>query len=103
MADALSEKKEIKIMGGKAQKNSGRGPYQKGDAVLPPFCVDVKETGSTFGLSRKVWVKVSTDAAKQKLEPALMVSIGDTNTMRLWVIEDDMFHSMLEAWKEKYG
>lgn len=103
MADQKSELTEIKIMGGKPQKNSGRGLHQKGDAVLEPFCVDVKECGSSFTLSRKVWVKVTTDATKHKKEPALMVAIGENPTTRVWVISDDMFEEMREAWLEKYG
>lgn len=104
MADAKTEKQEIKKLGGKAQKNSGRGLYQKGDAILDPFTVDVKEFSKTFGLSRAVWAKVCTDAAKNGNEPALMVALGQgRETVRMWVISDSMFHEMHQAWLEKYG
>jgi hypothetical protein len=104
MADAKSELAEIKKMGGRPQKNSGRGLYQKGDAKLGPFTVDVKEFAKTFGLSRNVWGKICSDAAKGKTEPALMVCLGaGRDTTRLWVIGDEMFHEMLGAWEEKYA
>lgn len=104
MADARSELAEIKKMGGKPQKNSGRGLYQKGDATLGDFVVDVKEYAKSFTLSRDVWGKVSTDASKHRKEPALMICLGSgTETTRLWVIGNEMFHLMLEAYNEKYG
>lgn len=104
MADAKTEKQEIKKMGGKPQKNSGRGLYQKADAKLGPFSVDVKEFSKTFGLSRTVWAKICSDASRNGNEPALMVALGGgSETVRLWVIADSMFKEMLSAWEEKYG
>ncbi len=104
MADAKSELAEIRKMGGRAQKNSGRGLYQKGDATLSDFVVDVKEYKKTFGLSRDMWGKISTDASKHRKEPALLVCLGEgSTTTRLWVIGDEMFHLMLDAYQEKYG
>src|SRR6185437_4910374 len=104
MAHAKSEKQEIVKMGGKPQPNSGRGKYKKGDAVLGPFIVDVKEAKKSFNLNEKVWAKVCSDAAKHLQEPALMVAIGEGDqTVRTWVIGDTMFHQMLECWQAKYG
>lgn len=104
MADAKSEKEEIKKMGGTAQPNSGRGKYRKGDAVLGPFIVDVKEAKKSFTLNQKVWAKVCSDAARHQLEPTLMVAIGEGNeTIRTWVVGDTMFHQMLAEWMKKYG
>lgn len=104
MADAKSEKEEIRIMGGKAQPNSGRGKYKKGDAVLYPFLVDVKESKQSFNFNRKVWGKVCSDASRHQLEPALMVSQGEGNdVVRSWVIGDTMFHQMLQCWLKEYG
>lgn len=103
MADAKTEIAEIKKMGGKPQKNSGRGTHQKGDAVLYDFIVDVKEYKKTFSLSRDVWGKISTDASKHRKEPALMICLGSgKETTRLWVVGDEMFHLMLAAYQEKY-
>jgi hypothetical protein len=104
LATDKTEKQEIKRFGGVAQKNSGRGKHGKGDATLGPFTVDVKEFSKTFGLSRAVWSKVSADAAKNGNEPSLMVALGEgQGTLRLWVIQEDMFIEMYEAWEEKYG
>ncbi len=104
MADAKSEKREIKADGARAQKNSGRGKFQKGDAILEPFCYDIKEYEKTFGLSDSVWSKVSNDAWQSgRRVPALKVVLGAVEPRRrLWVIEDGMFQEMLEAWREKY-
>lgn len=91
-------------MKGRAQKNSGRGMYQKADAKLGPFIVDIKEYSNTFGLSRKVWAKICSDATRSGGEPSLMLAIGEgKETIRLWVLEDVMFKEMLSAWEEKYG
>lgn len=98
MADKKSELGEIKMDGGKAQKNSGRGQYFKGDAILEPFCYDVKEYEKSFSLSKNVWAKVCTDAFSQRRLPALKVVLGDSQKTRLWVVSDDMFQEMREAW-----
>jgi hypothetical protein len=98
----VSEKGEIKRMGGRPQKNSGRGKIQKGDATLGPFIVDVKEYKKSFGISEDMWAKISTDAFKGDKEPALALVMGDRPT-RLWVIGDQMFHQMLKCWEETYG
>jgi hypothetical protein len=39
----MSERAEIKKIGGTPHKNSGRGQYQKSDATWNHFIVDVKE------------------------------------------------------------
>lgn len=103
--ETIMEKEEIKRDGGKAQKNSGRGQIQKGDAILEPFCYDIKEYEKTFGVSKDVWAKVCTDAFRSgRREPALKIVIGTANSkVRLWVVEDGMFQQMREAWVEKYG
>jgi hypothetical protein len=103
MADARSELREIKRFGGSAQKNSGRGKHKKGDARLHNFIVDVKEYAKSFSISRTVWAKICTDAAKGGAEPALMLALGEgTQITRLWVIGDQMFKEMHQAWLEKY-
>ncbi len=101
----MSELNEIKRDRGKAQKNSGRGQIQKGDATLGPFCYDIKEFAKSFGVSMAVWGKVCTDAFRSgRMVPALKLVLGSGNEkIRLWVIGDDMFKEMLEAWEEKYG
>ena len=102
----MSEQSESKKMGARAQTNSGRGILQKGDAILVPFCVDIKEYDESFSVSRKNWAKLSLDAFKSGVRiPAFMLALGsktEKDKLRLWVIPDAMFHEMREAWMEKY-
>lgn len=101
MANDKTERSEINRMGGRPQKNSGRSKYQKGDAVLPPFIVDVKESLKSFTLNTSVWAKICTDAARHRLDPALMICLGEgRDTTRLWVVSDTMFHIMLDAYRK---
>ena len=86
----MSEKTEIKRDGAKAQKNSGRGKYQKGDAILHPFLVDYKEASRSFTINKDVWAKICTDSFKvsRELYPCLKLIIGEGNDkVRLAVIE----------------
>jgi hypothetical protein len=86
----LSEAAEIKRDGAKGQKNSGRGQYQKGDAIMPPFLVDYKEASKSFNLNKSVWAKICTDTFKvsRNLYPCLKIIIGDGNEkVRLAIIE----------------
>lgn len=84
----MSEASEVKRDGAKAQKNSGRGAYQKGDALLDIFTVDYKEYGKSFGLSQDVWAKICTDAFRNgQTEPVLKVVLGTANSKtRLGVV-----------------
>lgn len=105
MATAKSERAEIKRSGGRAQKNSGRGTHDKADGILEPFCFDVKEYEKSYSISLENWAKICTDAFKSgRRMPALKIVLGKLGQgrVRLWVIGDDMFQEMLEAWKEKY-
>lgn len=104
MADAKSEALAIKKMGGKAQKNSGRGAVAKGDATLGPFLVDVKEYKTGYTVNLDNWAKICSDAVRMgRMQPALNVIMGETNRVGVWVVSDRMFHEMLSAWEEKYG
>lgn len=106
MANIKSERNEIKRFGGKPQPNSGRGSNKKGDAVLGPFVVDVKEYGASYSVSVDNWAKVSSDAVKSGFySPALNLVLGEAGAerTRLWVVDNDMFMQMLDAWEEKYG
>jgi hypothetical protein len=99
---SMSEKAEIKRIGGTAQKNSGRGKIQKGDARLGPFVYDIKEYAEGFTVSRKAWAKACTDAAKVDVtsEAALQLVLGNP-PIRLWVVSEDMFMEMLKAWQNQ--
>lgn len=104
MADSKTERTEIKRFGGSAQKNSGRGKFNKGDATVGPFTVDVKEYGKSYSLSRANWAKICTDAAKNGNEPALNLVLGEGQAVtRLWVIGEGMMKELLEVWEEKHG
>lgn len=106
MADSKTEKKEIKIAGGRAQPNSGRGTHAKADGIREPFCFDVKEYAKGYTVSLTSWAKICTDAFKSgRKEPALLLVLGlaGKGRVRLWVIGDDMFKEMHAAWEEKYG
>lgn len=98
----MSEKAEIKRLGAKAQKNSGRGKHAKADAVLDPFVYDTKEYAKSFSVSTDVWAKICTDTMHVDVtkQPALQLVLGSP-PVRLWVIDEDMFLEMLEAWKWK--
>ena len=99
----MSEEYEIKRDGMTPVKNSGRSRgVAKGDAVLEPFLVDIKEYEKSFGVSRTNWAKISTDAAHNgRREPAFKLVLGGDT--RVWVVSDHMFHEMREAWREKNG
>lgn len=88
-------------MGGKAQKNSGRGHYQKGDALLDIFTVDVKEFAKSFSLSRDVWAKVGSDAFRNSMsEPALKVVLGKgAEKVRLWVVAEHIIDDYIRLRK----
>jgi hypothetical protein len=106
MATAKSEREEIRSAGAKPQPNSGRGSHKKGDAILEPFCVDIKEYEKSYSLSVKGWAKVCTDAfSSGRRLPAFKIVLGKRgeNRLRLWVVGDQMFQEMREAWLEKYG
>jgi hypothetical protein len=97
----VSERGEIKRMGAKAQKNSGRGQHQKGDAVLGDFVVDIKEYSKSFSINQDFWAKICTDAMKVDIDknPALQLVIGDEQKVRLAVIEWGVFEEMREAYE----
>ena len=98
----MTEKGEAARDGAKLQKNSGRGQYQKGDATYGVFCIDYKEYSESFSVSRKVWAKCNSDAFRSQKEPALKLVLGsgnDNTKTRLWVISDEMFHEMYDAWE----
>ena len=57
----MSERSEVKRDGAKAQKNSGRGDYQKGDAKWKKFVVDYKEYAKLGCSWRAGWYYCSTE------------------------------------------
>lgn len=98
----MSERSEVKRDGAKAQKNSGRGHYQKGDAKWKQFLVDYKETKSSFNLNKVVWAKICTDTFKvsRDMHPALKIIIGEDPKVRLGIIEWSILEDLITFWEE---
>lgn len=102
----MSERREITRDGARAQKNSGRGRYQKGDAIDGNYLVDYKEYEKSFGVSKAVWAKVCTDArtSGKELEPVIKVILGpEGKHIRLAVISWEEFQRLREVEQEHYA
>lgn len=99
----MSERGEIKRDGAKAQKNSGRGKIQKGDAIWHDFVVDYKEYSKSISISKDTWAKICTDTFRVSRDkfPVLKLILGDSNPTRLAVIEWSLFEEMEEAWRNR--
>jgi outer membrane phospholipase A len=92
----MSERSESKRIGAKQHKNSGRN-NQKGDASWNNFVVDFKEVGKSFTLNKEVWAKATTDALRNKKDPAIVVVIGEgSSKTRLAVIEMSILEQLVE-------
>jgi hypothetical protein len=101
-SNSLSERGEIKRDGAKGQKNSGRGDYQKGDAIWHDFVVDYKEYSKSISINKEIWAKICTDTFKVSRDkyPVLKLILGEEGTKtRLAVIEWALFEQMEEAWR----
>lgn len=99
----MSEASEIKRDGAKAQKNSGRGKYQKGDAILTPFLVDYKEASKSFTMNKDVWAKICTDTFRvsRELHPCLKLIIGEgSDKIRLAVIEWAYLEDLIASYND---
>ena len=93
----MSEKSEIKRDGAKAQKNSGRGNYQKGDALWDIFVLDYKESLKSITVSKNMWSKICTDTFKvdRNRHPLLKLILGDKNKVRLAVLEWSILEDLI--------
>lgn len=100
----MSERSEVKRDGAKAQKNSGRGDYQKGDAKWKSFVVDYKEANKSFTLNKDVWSKICTDTFKvsRDMHPALKIIIGNESKVRLGIIEWAVLEELIKFWESNY-
>ena len=93
----MSEKSESKRLGARLGKNSGRGMV-KGDARWRGFTVDFKEVAKSFTLNESVWAKATTDAIKNKCDPAIIVVLGGSGRkVRLAVIEVEKLEELLDG------
>ena len=101
----MSERSEVKRDNAKAQKNSGRGNYQKGDAQWNQFLVDYKESKSSFNLNKENWAKICTDTFKvnRNMHPALKIIIGEDVKIRLGIIEWAILEDLINFWEENNG
>lgn len=91
----MTEKSELKRIGAKPHKNSGRG-MKKADGSLEDFVVDVKEYSKSFSISQDVWAKIVTDTLRvdPSKSPVLMVVLGEKQKVRLAIIEWNEFESL---------
>lgn len=101
MATNKSEANELKRMGAKVHKNSGRGMI-KGDGSLDEFIVDVKEYNKSYTISLDSWAKICTDAMSvdRKKSPMLQLVLRDGGrTIRLSVVEWSIQEDLIERAK----
>jgi hypothetical protein len=101
----MSERGEVKRDGAKAQKNSGRGDYQKGDAQWKQFLVDYKEASASFNLNKPVWSKICTDTFKvnRDMHPALKIILGTDSKVRLGIIEWAILEELITFWETNHA
>lgn len=90
------EKKEAKRDGAKLVKNSGRGEYSKGDAVLGDYLVDYKFHGASksFTINATKLRKHKSDANKAGKIPVFCIKFSEHE--KLAIIEWETFQSFLE-------
>ena len=101
MATNKTEASELKRMGAKVHKNSGRG-QTKGDGSLDEFVVDVKEYNKSFTISIDNWAKICTDTMKvdKSKSPMLQLVLADgTRKIRLSVVEWSIQEDLIERAK----
>ena len=96
----MSERGESKRIGAKQHKNSGRNT-KKGDATWENFTVDFKEYPKGFTVNQDNWAKATTDAMKNKNDPAIVVVLGeDSRKTRLAIIELSLLEQLIEGNKK---
>lgn len=102
----MSERAELRRMGAKAHKNSGRGRYQKADGNIDRFIVDIKEYSKSISLNEDMWAKIVTDCLKtdNTKNPLLQVVLGiGGRKTRLAVIEWEILEELLEEIDGKHN
>lgn len=93
-----TEAAELRRMGAKVHKNSGRNMI-KADGNNSDFVIDVKEAGKSFTINQDVWAKICTDALKvdRNKYPMLQLVIGEgANKIRLSVLEWAALEEIIE-------
>lgn len=92
----MSERSELKRIGAKPHKNSGRGNIQKADGSLENYVVDVKEYSKSFSVTQDVWAKIVTDTLRvdKNKSPVIMLVLGEHKKVRLAIIEWNEFEEL---------
>jgi len=94
----MSERGELKRIGAKQHKNSGRGMV-KADGSNEDFVIDVKEYSKSFSINENNWAKIVMDtmSVDRKKSPAIMLVLGKGNKkIRLAIIEWEIFEQLRE-------
>lgn len=96
----MSEKSEIKRDNAKGMKNSGRGSYQKGDAILDIFTIDYKEYPKGFSVNQDNWAKICMDAMRNRTAPLLKIILGSgNNRTRLGIVSWEVIEDYIRLRK----
>jgi hypothetical protein len=94
----MSERGELKRIGAKQHKNSGRGMV-KADGSNEDFVIDVKEYSKSFAINQENWTKIVMDtmSVDRQKSPAIMLVLGQGNKkVRLAIIEWEVFEQLRE-------
>jgi hypothetical protein len=94
----MSERGELKRIGAKQHKNSGRGMV-KADGSNEDFVIDVKEYSKSFSINQENWAKIVMDtmSVDRKKSPAIMLVLGKgRQKVRLAIIEWEVFEQLRE-------
>jgi hypothetical protein len=94
----MSERGELKRIGAKQHKNSGRGMV-KADGSNDDFVIDVKEYSKSFSINQDNWAKIVMDtmSVDRKKNPAIMLVLGKgRDKVRLAIIEWQVFEELRE-------
>jgi hypothetical protein len=94
----MSERGELKRIGAKQHKNSGRGMV-KADGSNEDFVIDVKEYSKSFSINQDNWAKIVMDtmSVDRKKSPAIMLVLGKgRQKVRLAIIEWEVFEQLRE-------
>ncbi len=90
------ERKDTKIFDSKRTPRSGGLWFIKGDSKSARFLVENKTTtNESFGVSTKLWEKISHEAIKSQRIPLMSLEIGKKK-IGLVVIDINDFAEMLE-------
>ena len=91
----MSERGELKRIGAKQHKNSGRNT-KKADGSLDEYVIDVKEYSKSFSVTQDVWAKIVTDTLKvdKNKSPVIMLVLGEQKKVRLAIIEWNEFEEL---------